>query len=300
MVEQTRRRTTRVLLKVPIEVNGTGANGDPFQERTSTVMVDGHGAQIVLKSSPRPGECVTITNLRSRKSCPFRIVRRVTKSLSEDAEWAVECLQPGASFWGIHFPPAESAAAQESPSARQPAPAAERPPATEPKPGIIEALLACQKCGSRKSMRLTVEQYRILSRQHWVRLDCPKCGTSTEWRPSYLGSEGEAPHEPLPSIPSSSPRGGIEKRKAKRLDVKLPIRIRWEDGHEEITNTENLSKTGVCFTSETKMSVGSLIQVTVGYTGQGRHTELRGRIVRRHELEGTNQTKYGVHLEESA
>ena len=47
------RRRTQVPLRVPIKVNGTMAGGQPFEEETSTVMIDGRGAQIVLRNQDR-------------------------------------------------------------------------------------------------------------------------------------------------------------------------------------------------------------------------------------------------------
>jgi len=278
MGEQQNRRTARVLLKVPIEVKGKGTNGDAFQEKTATVMVDRHGAQIVLKSAPRPGEHVTITNLRSHKSCTFIVVRRVSKSLSAEAEWAVECPDPVPGFWGIHFPATESAAAPL--------------PETE----TIEALLACRKCGSRELIRLTVEEYRTLSRQPSLARKCTRCAVSTEWGYSYIDTEDTTF---VVSAPSAA-KSGIEKRKSKRLAVTLPVRIRWEDGREELATTENLSKTGVCFASDVKMNVGDMVRLTVGDMAEGTPAELKGRIVRRHVQPGTNQTVYGVHVEEAS
>ena len=279
MGEQPHRRTTRVLLKVPIKVKGAGSDGQPFEEETVTVMVDGHGAQIVLKHAPSPGNRLIITNLRSHKNCPFQVVRRVSKSLSEEAEWAVECLQPGAGFWGIHFP------ATPLPS----------PPA---EPEGVEALLECKECRSRELARLTLDKYRALGRHPSLKRACVQCGASTSWSYSYVDSEENFPVEPPPPHRPPTSQSGSEQRKAKRLAVTLPVRIRWEDGREELARTENLSKTGVCFISESKMKVGDVIRLTVGYTGPGSETEVSGRVVRRQELEGTNRAMYGVHLDE--
>jgi hypothetical protein len=282
MGEQPQRRSTRVLLKVPIKVKGTGADGQPFEEETVTVMVDGHGAQVILKNPPSAGSRLTITNLRSRKSCAFQVVRRVSKSLVAEAEWAVESLEPGTSFWGIHFP------------ATPPPP----PPAEPAEPEVIEALLACQKCKSRELARLTMEQYRTLGRHPSIKRACAQCGASTNWSYSYVDSEEDFPIESPPSTRPQSSQGGIEQRKAKRLTITLPVRIRWADGREELTRTENLSKTGVCFISESKMKVGDVIQLTVGYTGPGNETEVSGRVIRRQELAGSNRVMYAVHLDE--
>ena len=145
MDEQPHRRTTRVLFRIPIKVKASGANGQPFDEETFTVMIDGHRAQIVLKNSPRRGNRLTITNLRSGKSCPSRVVRRVSNSPSEEAEWGIECLRPETNFGGIYFP------AKASP----PLPAEIE---------IIEGLRECHQCSSQEMARLTLEEYKILQR----------------------------------------------------------------------------------------------------------------------------------------
>jgi hypothetical protein len=125
-----------------------------------------------------------------------------------------------------------------------------------------------------------------------------QCAATTGWRYSYVDAEEDFPVEPSPPSPPPSSQGGIEKRKAKRLTIRLPVRIRWEDGREELARTENISKTGVCFISESKMNVGDVIRLTVGYTGPGNETEVSGRVVRHQELAGTNQVIYGVILDE--
>ncbi len=98
------RQSERVLLRIPVEVQGKGADGKPFSEKTFTLVVNRNGAQIALRNSPRPDDRITISNPLKRMSCPFRVVRRVVKSLGEGPEWGVECLEPEIDLWGISFP----------------------------------------------------------------------------------------------------------------------------------------------------------------------------------------------------
>jgi len=275
--EQPHRRTTRVLLRIPIRVNGTGANGQPFDEETFTVMIDGYGAHIALKNPPRPGERLTITNLRSGKSCPFRLVRRLSKPPSGEADWGVECLQAGANFWGIYFP------VKASPP---------WPAETE----IIEAWLECNQCGSQEMAQLTLEEYKELGKQPFLKRECVQCAGPTDWGYSYIETE-ETFLVGSPSSPDSAPPRGIEKRKARRLTLKLPVRIRLADGREETAGTENLSKIGLCVISGARMNAGDSIRLIFGYTKPGSGTEVLGRVVRRQELAGTDRVLYGVRLE---
>jgi len=159
-------------------------------------------------------------------------------------------------------------------------------------------LLECQECRSRELAHLTLDQYRALGRHPSLKRACVQCGASTSWRYGYVDSDEGFPVEPPPPHRPPSTQRSSEQRKAKRLTVRLPVHIRWEDGREELSRTENLSKTGVCFISESKMKVGDVIRLTVGYTGPGNETEVSGHVVRRQELEGTNRVMYGVHLDE--
>jgi hypothetical protein len=279
MHEESHRRTTRVLLRLPIKVNGMGADGQPFEEKTFTVLINGYGAQIVLKNAPRLGERLTITNLQSGKSCPFRLVQRLSKSPPGEAEWGVECLQSGSDFWGIYFP------AKASPPL---------PTDTE----VIEALLECHQCGSQEMARLTREEYKTLGNQPFLKRGCVQCAIPTDWGFSYVEAEETFLVEPgLSSGPA--PSGGIiEKRKHKRLTLKLPVRIRLADGREETVRTENLSKTGLCVISEASMNVGDTIRLIFGSAAPGSEVEILGQVVRRQELAGTNRALFGLRLQE--
>ena len=279
MAEQSLRRTTRVLLKIPINVSGTGQGDCPFDEKTFTVEINGYGAQIALRASPRPGDRLTITNLQNRKTCPFRVVGIVKKPSGGEREYGVECLQPEEDFWGIYFP--------------------ERTTISPPtKKEIIDALLECQKCGFREMAQLTVDQFKILGEQPYPERGCPRCGEPTEWTYAYLEEE-EMPHaEPQPSSILPPSVGDIEKRICKRVTVQLPVRIRFEDGREEVAQTVNISKTGVCFVSRTEMKAGDSIRLTVGYAGPGSGTEVVAKVAWRKELAGANRIVYGVHVVE--
>lgn len=103
-------------------------------------------------------------------------------------------------------------------------------------------------------------------------------------------------HHRAPAKVSSAARG-VEKRRAKRLTIKLPVRIRLEDGRQEVARTENLSKTGVCFVTSLVINPQDRILVTVGYSPGSKEEEIPAEMVWRRELEGTSRYLYGVRLE---
>jgi len=277
--EERKRRSERVLLRIPIEVKGTDAEGKPFTEKTHTLVINRHGARIALKAPLKPEARITITNRQSAMSCPFRVVGRTGKSLGEGPEWGVECLEPGVDFWGISFPDKVAApAAQEG----------------------IDALVECAACQFRELAQLTLEEYRSIITQGLVHRDCPECGAVTEWRFGFAEGESEEAISVQPSGPASAPpaAGGAERRRAKRLTIKLPVRIRLQDGSEEVARTENLSKTGVCFNSSLMIRPEDRVFLTVGYTPGGSEEEVAARLAWRREIEGGTTALYGVRLEE--
>ena len=82
-------------------------------------------------------------------------------------------------------------------------------------------------------------------------------------------------------------------RRERRLTMCLPVRIRLE----EMGETENLSPSGLCFTSELMMREGDRVWLTVGYAPGGNEKEVAARVSWRKELPGGKRALYGVQLE---
>ena len=105
-----KRRSTRIVQAIPITVSGTDALGQPFKERTTTVMVNCHGCKYqskhyVPKNSivkldipqPEPGS--------KPKSTEGRVVWvQRPRTVRELFQIGLEFEVPG-NAWGIAFPP---------------------------------------------------------------------------------------------------------------------------------------------------------------------------------------------------
>jgi len=269
-------------MKIPIEAAGTGADGKPFHEKTQTLIINRHGARISLRASPRKGEQITITNLYNRLTCPFRVVSQMGKSLGEGLEWGVECLEPERDFWGIYFPE----------TGTKPG---------EAQPELIDALLECSKCFYRELAQLTQEQFLTLSQQSSLQRPCSKCNATTDWKFSFTEEEEAVPEQPFPAVvaPAASAEKK-ERRRNKRLTMKVPLRIRLADGRENITRTENYSKSGVCFISSLDMKEAERVKLTVSYSVGSHEIEVPARIVWKRPLDDANQIIYGAELETEA
>lgn len=277
------RRTERVFIRIPVEVKGNDCDGKPFSEKTATVVVNGHGARINLKAVLRPQDEVTVTNAQNSMTCPFRVVERATKPLGTGAEWGIECLEPDKNFWGIMFP--------EKIIKRSPTPEVSE---------SADALIECSVCHTREFAHLTLEQYRKLASSSRLERPCPRCGTTAVWRFGLVEAEAET----LPQVSPGEPRvkSAAEKRRDKRVAIKLPVKIRLQNGREEISRTEdiNISRTGVCFSSKLDLHVGQRIYLAVGHSKAGRASEVEARVAWRRQWESAQSALYGVHLERPA
>ena len=109
MKEETRnpvelRRSQRVLLQVSIQVTWQPQGEQPIKEDTHTLVVNAHGALILLAMKVKAGQKMTIRNWAMPKEKECRVVH-VRESLQPKKEVGIAFLQADANFWGIEFPP---------------------------------------------------------------------------------------------------------------------------------------------------------------------------------------------------
>ena len=101
---ENRRRSGRVSIRVPVEVQGIAQGGDQLQESTHTGVIGGFGALIRTSRVLELGTEVSLTNRFSQQTAGFRVVW-VGEQLP-DGFWeiGVEALRPLNDFWGVRFP----------------------------------------------------------------------------------------------------------------------------------------------------------------------------------------------------
>jgi hypothetical protein len=110
--EALKRRSTRIVQAVPLTVTGVDALGRPFQERTSTLIINCHGARYQSKHYVLKNMWVTLEVPHNEPGRGTRSVRgRVTwiqrpRTVRELFQIGVE-LEVSGNVWGIAFPPAD-------------------------------------------------------------------------------------------------------------------------------------------------------------------------------------------------
>ncbi|HYL69442.1 MAG TPA: hypothetical protein VEX69_09760 [Candidatus Limnocylindria bacterium] len=141
-----KRRSTRIVQAVPLTVTGVDALGQPFKERTTTVMVNCHGCKYQSKHYVPKNSIITLEIPRQEQGLPPRTVQgRVIwvqrpRTVRELFQIGLE-FEIAGNVWGIAFPPEDWTAypdegtpefhvSLDSPAAPEPrasAPAPQRP-----------------------------------------------------------------------------------------------------------------------------------------------------------------------------
>jgi PilZ domain len=262
---RTSRRSDRILNPIRIRVYGFDASGNTFEEETITVSVNKHGACISLQHMLRPEQEINIQNLENGIATKFRVVGELRQVFGARREWGVETHCPECNIWGLEF---------ESP-----------PDDAQPK-----VLISCTECKKGTLSPLTSIEYDVLLYTGVISRHCQFCDQTTRWGPS-----GNPP-EPLLIAravrPVSSP---LERRKHRRHNMTMLLRVRNKQGEAETAQTLDVSKGGVRFLSRRTYQVGDSVYVTLPSADKTTPTETRGCIVRA-EL-NQRGTAYGVRFE---
>jgi len=269
---EERRRSDRVLLTVPLRVHGKGLDGAPFVEDACTTVLNRHGARIKVRRRLQGNDVIRVVNLTTKREADFRVVGLVGPVTEKGCEFGVKCVDSKKNIWGINFP---------------------APDDTVPS----KALLECRTCHEAAFLPVSLVEVEVLETSGLLSRSCPNCETTTPWgyaeKQLAMGAtagEGSAFKEAL----AQTGAAGSERRRHRRVPVRLPALIRDYYGGVEITMSENISKGGMCFASEKTYLLGQGLLVTCPYNPQASNIDIHAHIVRRQEVEGTNRKIYGV------
>jgi len=101
-----KRRSERVLLDVPLFIEGRAEGAQEFKEETFTLTVSAHGALIVLAAKVTLGQTLKLTNLKSRDQNEATVAF-LGPPYAGLATVGVQFSKPAPDFWAISSPPAD-------------------------------------------------------------------------------------------------------------------------------------------------------------------------------------------------
>jgi hypothetical protein len=94
-----------VILTLAVTVRSDGGpNETSFEEETNTLVVNLHGALIVLGAKVKEGQSLRMTNRATQEEQLCRVAR-VGPMTGDKAQIGIEFLKPRPDFWRISFPP---------------------------------------------------------------------------------------------------------------------------------------------------------------------------------------------------
>ncbi len=98
------RRSSRMASQLPIRVYGTDFKGMDFVEDSTTLVVNLHGAKILLTHQLIPEQELRILCYATNREAVFRVVGRAASSENRHSFWGVETINPKVQIWGKEFP----------------------------------------------------------------------------------------------------------------------------------------------------------------------------------------------------
>lgn len=101
-----RRRSQRVLLRMPVQVIGRGLDKKPVSELTHTAVVNAHGALIYLSLKVTVGQVIILKNPETNEEQLCRVAR-ADPAPDGRTEVGIEFVKPAPNFWRVAFPPSD-------------------------------------------------------------------------------------------------------------------------------------------------------------------------------------------------
>jgi PilZ domain-containing protein len=99
-----RRRSQRVLMKIPVRLSVQAGAAALSEEETHTLAVSAHGALIAVSAPLYRGQRLTLSNVQTKGALECVVVH-IDRFPGEEMKVGVEFLLPNPTFWHVAFPP---------------------------------------------------------------------------------------------------------------------------------------------------------------------------------------------------
>jgi hypothetical protein len=273
MDAKERRRSDRVSLLSPIRISGTDAGGEAFSSEGRTLLVTLHGAAIMLGRRLQPDQPVTIRCYGTETEAAARVVGQI-EGHTDGLVYGVQFLDPAVNPWNIKFPAAPSSDT------------------------VGRLLLHCTNCLARELIYLNELELEVFGANQCLSRPCTVCQKPTIWKTTPQEEQaGETPGAGEAAGESAEllvPRARNDRQHV-RLKLKLKACIRHPELGEEVVECEDVSRGGICFTSQKQYPKDSMIEASVPYLPGQANIFTRARIANLRAVGGeAGRTKYGV------
>lgn len=274
------RRSERVALTLLLEVSGRDVSGQEFREPAHTILINRHGAVILLDRDLAPEQRIHLRRrapTEAHREGEARIVGQFGKQ-NDGFIYGIEVLDGQKDLWGVEFPPV----AQSSEA-------------------VARMLLECTYCRGREVAYLNEFELRGFETNRGIARHCKACGVPSIWV--------QAPHEEEKKLggrsrsrkSSEAGKGGkaeadpnAPQRERPRVRTRLTACIRQPDADDELAVCEDISPIGMCFRSKRRYEMNAPISVAVPYSPDSANIFLPAEIVYSEEMPKAGLFRHGT------
>jgi PilZ domain-containing protein len=264
-----KRRSDRMNMTVPVAVEGVDAEGQLFKDDAQALVIGRFGGRIRLGRRLVRGQQLLVVGPRNPTPAVFEVVETVGAPSEEHGEYGVVCLDRAEDVWGIHVW------------------------GENEEPSDAKALLECQMCRTVGFVPLSLTQVDAIRYLGFVGLPCLECQATTPWGYAVVeasmwpeGSKGET--SAVERLEQFTPR------MHRRVYIQLPLKVTAENGAEEFTHTENVSRSGLGFSSARHYKTNEKVLVQFPYDPAHELPARHARILHRRPVEGSGNAIYGL------
>lgn len=264
-----KRRSDRMNMTIPVAVEGVDAEGRLFKDDAEALVIGRFGGRIRLGRHLERGQQLLVVGPSNRIPAVFEVVETVVPHSDDHGEYGMVCLDRAEDVWGIHVW------------------------GESEEPSEAKALLECQMCRTVGFVPLSLSQVDAIRYLGFVGLPCLECQATTPW--GYAEVEPPSRSEGSSSVaPRVERLDQFTPRKHRRVYIQLPLKVKSENGAEELTHTENISRSGLGFLSSRHYEEGERVLVQFPYNREHELPARHARILYRRSVEGSGNSIYGL------
>ncbi len=101
-----RRRSQRILIRIPVRIAAPQGTDPVFKEESSTLAISAHGALILMTERTKKGQRLILSNVHTGSSAEC-VVAHIGDIHESRTQIGVAFVLPSATFWHVHFPPTD-------------------------------------------------------------------------------------------------------------------------------------------------------------------------------------------------
>lgn len=113
----SQRRSQRIFARVPIVIRGEGNPELPLQEETQTLVINAHGALVLLATKVTQGQKLFVKHKRTQEEQECRVVY-MGPAEGGKTQVGIEFAVANPGFWHVSFPPTDWTPHHEDAKAR--------------------------------------------------------------------------------------------------------------------------------------------------------------------------------------